>query len=326
MNRSERSIGSVSIGAMATHWGVVHTATAVGRQWAPAVGSDPSSRRHADVGILTVLPEELRAVAGVLQTHQNYRTAPLAGGPHIHRAEVAAEGGALRVVAMQTLEPGPQSAAAAYHLMRSAFRPSVVLLVGIAGGIRADLAIGDVVVSDEVICYDARRETLSDPRRRGKSHPMTPAMRYRVNEFFLRNGPVVSLPPAGSFAVFHGPIGSGGAVITDGDSEIRDFLRRFNEKTLAVETEASGVGQAFYEEIDSERTLTGWLAIRGISDLADRHKNRDRQQIASDHAAVVMDRLLPLLGRTGRPGVQDLRGHGRRLLPDPGVFPDRAAG
>ncbi|HEY6749522.1 MAG TPA: hypothetical protein VI357_27865 [Mycobacteriales bacterium] len=303
---------------MATHWGVVHAGTAVGRQWTPAVAVDP--RQRADVGILTVLREEIHAVAGVLETHQNYRTGPLAGGPQIHRAEVAADGGVLRVVATQTLEPGPESAAAAYHLMRNAFRPSVVLLVGVAGAIHPDLAIGDVVVSDEVICYDARRETPSDLRRRGKSHAMTPAMRYRINEFFHRNGPVVSLHPTGSFGVFHGPVGSGNAVVTNEDSDIRDFLRRFNEKTLAVETEASGVGQAFYEEIDSERTLTGWLTIRGISDLAGRHKNRERHQLASDHAAVVMDRLLPLLGRTGRPGAPDLRGHGR-----PGYL-DRAAG
>jgi adenosylhomocysteine nucleosidase len=312
-----RDIGSVSIGAMATQWGVVHTGTAVGRQWAP--GGRADRRESADVGILTVLREEISAVAGVLRAHDHYRTAPLAGGPQIHRAEVAADAGVLQVVAMQTLEPGPHSAAAAYHLMRNAFRPSVVLLVGIAGGIRPDLVIGDVVVSDEVICYDARRETPSDLRRRGKSHAMTPAIRYRINEFFHRNGPVVSVDP-GSFRVFHGPIGSGAAVVTDEGSDIRDFLRRFNEKTLAVETEASGVGQAFYEEIDSERTLTGWLTIRGISDLAGRHKDRERHQLASDHAAVVMDRLLPLLGRTGRPGAPDLPGYGRL------GYLDRAAG
>jgi adenosylhomocysteine nucleosidase len=293
-----RRINSVSIGALATQWGVVHAAAAVGRQWGPATDAD--ARRHADIGVLTVLREEIRAVVGILQRHENYRTAPLPGGPQVHRADVAVEGGALHVVALQTLEPGPQSAAAAYHLMRSAFRPPVVLLVGIAGGIRADVAVGDVVVSDEIICYDARRETPSDPRRRGKSHAMTPAMRFRVNEFFRRNGPVVSLHPGGSFRVFRGPVGSGAAVLTSGSSDIREFLRRFNENTLAVETEASGVGQAFYEEMSGQQ-LTGWLTIRGISDLASRSKTQDCHQLASDHAAVVMDRLLPLLGRAGRP-------------------------
>jgi adenosylhomocysteine nucleosidase len=300
-----RDIGSVNIGAMAAYGGVVRAGTAVGRHWGPVAGAEP--RPRTDVGILTVLREEMQAVAGVLATHRNYRTAMLPGGPHIHRAEVAGEGGeAIRAVAMQTLEPGPQSAAAAYHLMRNAFRPPVLLLVGIAGGIHPDVAIGDVVVSDEVICYDARRETPTDSRRRGKSHPMTPAVRYRVNEFFSRNGTVISLRPAGHFSVFHGPVGSGAAVVTAENSDIRDFLHRFNEKTLAVETEASGIGQAAYEEIDSER-LTGWLTIRGISDLAGRHKSREHHRLASEHAAVVMDRLLPLLGRTGRPAEPDLR-------------------
>jgi adenosylhomocysteine nucleosidase len=312
---------------------VVFTEAAVGRQLAAGVRSNLSPRWRVDVGILTVLSEELRAVVEVLRTHRDYRTGSLPGGPQIHQAEVMAEGGALRVVAMQTLEPGPHSAAAAYHRLRDAFRPPIVLLVGIAGGIRSDLAIGDVVLSDEVICYDARRDTPTAPRHRGRSHPIAPALRYRVNEFFLQNGPTLSLHSGESFRVFHGPIGSGAAVIANEDSDIVDFLRRFNEKTLAVETEAGGVGQAFYEEIDSEQAPTGWLTIRGISDLADRHIGHDRHQLASDHAAAVMDQLLPLLrrpGPIGRPGGPSLPGHSRRygvLGPvEPGVIEGRAAG
>jgi adenosylhomocysteine nucleosidase len=162
---------------------------------------------------------------------------------------------------------------------------------------------------------------------------MAPALRYRVNEFFLRNGPTISLHSSESFGVFHGPIGSGAAVIANEDSDILDFLRRFNEKTLAVETEAGGVGQAFYEEIDSEQALAGWLTIRGISDLADRHIGHDRHQLASDHAAAVMDRLLPLLrmpGLIGQSGAPSLPGHSRRYGSpgpvEPGLIEGRAAG
>jgi len=62
------------------------------------------------------------------------------------------------------------------------------------------------------------------------------------------------------------------------------------------------VGQAFYEEIGSE-PASGWLTIRGISDLADRDKGHGLHQLAADHAAAVMDRLLPMLADPdGRPG------------------------
>ena len=49
------------------------------------------------------------------------------------------------------------------------------------------------------------------------------------------------------FKVLPGPIGSGEAVVANKDAEIRSFLRRFNDKTLALETETGGLAAAFYE-------------------------------------------------------------------------------
>jgi adenosylhomocysteine nucleosidase len=291
-------VGSVNIGALATGSGTVCAGSAVGRQWIGAEPDRPGPRRRADVAVLTVLTEELRAVVEVLRRHGNFRSAPLPGGSQLYAAEVRADGADLRVVATQALEPGPQSAAAAYRRLRDAVRPSVVLLVGVAGGIRSDLVVGDVVIGDEIIYYDARRETVAAARRRGKSHSTTPALRHRVNEFFLRYGSTIAVRRGVQVRVFRGPIGSGSAVVTDTGSDIVRFLRRFNEKTLAVETEAGGVGQAFYEEIGSE-PASGWLTIRGISDLADRDKGHGCHQLAADHAAAVMDRLLPMLAVPG---------------------------
>jgi adenosylhomocysteine nucleosidase len=291
-------VGSVNIGALATRGGMVCAGSAVGRQCVGVPPDRPGPEPRADVAVLTVLTEELRAVVEVLRRHRGFRSAPLPGGSQLYQADVRGEGVDLRVVASQALEPGPQSAAAAYRRLRDAVRPSIVLLVGVAGGIRADLAIGDVVIGDEVIYYDARRETVTAARRRGKSHPTTPALRHRVNEFFLRYGSTIALRRGVHVRVFRGPIGSGSAVVTDAGSDIVRFLRRFNEKTLAVETEAGGVGQAFYEEIGSQPG-SGWLTIRGISDLADPDKGHGWHQFAADHAAAVMDRLLPMLAMPG---------------------------
>jgi adenosylhomocysteine nucleosidase len=292
-------VGSVNIGALATGRGLVCTGSAVGRQWAAVAPDRPGPpRRRADVAVLTVLTEELRAVVEVLRRHRGFRSTPLPGGAQLYRAEVRALDADLRVVATQALEPGPHSAASAYRRLRDAVRPSVVLLVGVAGGIRPDLAVGDVVIGDEIIYYDARRETVTAARRRGRSHSTTPALRHRVNEFFVRYGSTIALRPGVRVRVFRGPIGSGGAVVADNGCDIVRFLRRFNEKTLAVETEAGGVGQAFYEEIGSQ-PASGWLTIRGISDLADRDKGHGWHQLAADHAAAVMDRLLPMLAVPG---------------------------
>jgi adenosylhomocysteine nucleosidase len=259
-----------------------------------AAGDGPPRRERADVGILTVLTEELDAVVERLERHRGYRSVQLPGGVQVHEAEVrGGDGRAVRVAAMQTTDRGPRSATLAFERLRQAYRPSVVLLVGVAGGVGADLEIGDVVIADDVVYYDARREAADGPHRRGQAQAMTATLRNRLNAFF-RGHRTVPADPDPEIRVWRGPIGSGDAVVTDSGSDITAWLRAFNEKVLAVETEAGGVGQAFYEHLDHD-DLHGWLTVRGISDLADRHKRHDRHAYAARRAAAVTERLLPYL-------------------------------
>jgi adenosylhomocysteine nucleosidase len=284
--------------------GNVTAATNVGRTADPDPptnrqrGTSPADRARgedatgADVGVLTVLGEEVRAVVEVLRRHDHYSCEQAPGGADVHRAEVRVPGGALRVVAMQTLDRGPRSAAVAFGQLQTMCAPPVVLLVGIAGAVHRDLRVGDVVISDEVVYYDSRRVAADGTHRRGQSHPVSAQLRHRINAFFQRYGARIDAPDGKRFAVRHGPIGSGDAVVTDASSDIRTYLRGFNEKTLAVETEAGGVGQACYEHIGP---IAGWLTIRGISDRADARKGHRDHQLASDRAAQVMELMLPLL-------------------------------
>jgi adenosylhomocysteine nucleosidase len=99
------------------------------------------------------------------------------------------------------------------------------------------------------------------------------------------------------FRVLSGPVGSGEAVVARADSEITDYLRQYNDKTLAVETETAGLARAFYEKATDRSRVSGWLAVRGISDLADQDKNDDWHGIASVHAAAALQVLAPYLKR-----------------------------
>jgi adenosylhomocysteine nucleosidase len=259
---------------------------------------DASNEPGVAVGIIAILDDEMRAVVELLQRYRGYRSSTLPDGSQAHEAMTTADGGDLRVAAIQAFKQGHVSAIVALQRLRKYFRPRIVLLVGIAGGVRDDVSIGDVVIGDEVIYYDARRETDDGPRRRGQTHAMAPYVLHRLHDYFVRHGDSIPVGPGSTARVFRGPIGSGDAVITSTASEVIDWLHRFNEKVLAVETEAGGVGQAWYEDIDDDRTLEGWLTIRGISDKADLHDWHDRRYLASCRAALVMDRLLPLLGST----------------------------
>jgi adenosylhomocysteine nucleosidase len=96
-----------------------------------------------------------------------------------------------------------------------------------------------------------------------------------------------------------GPIGSGEAVVAFEGSEIRRYLTGFNDKTLALETEAGGLAQAFYETAGTAAAGPGWLAIRGISDQAGAAKDDAYHDIASWHAAGIFRQLLPYLAPGG---------------------------
>ncbi|MDQ1289204.1 MAG: adenosylhomocysteine nucleosidase [Actinomycetota bacterium] len=288
--------------------------TAIGQQTVGGPGSSaPTSaagplhgtaRRvdAVDVGVLTVLDVESQAVRSVLSAQHDYRIhRPLDDGPQVHEAVIDANGHPLRIAAAQTLDRGPRSAALAHQALVRTCAPRVVLLVGIAGGINDAVGIGDVVVADEVIYYDARRVDEQGTLRRGQSHTIAAPLGHRLNEFFVDSGNTLTWHGA-QFRVRRGPIGSGDAVVTAEHASIRQWLRTFNEKVLAVETEAAGVVQAFHEARGQDIAPHGWIVVRGISDTADRHKGHSDHRLASEHAAAVMLRLLPHLRFAPPPG------------------------
>lgn len=263
---------------------------------APASAQDagqPSGPR-ADIGILTVLSVEMRAMVEVLRRHAGYRTEVLPDGSRAHEAQLGPPGQQVAVATIQALAPGEHSAAAGYRRLRERYRPSVLLLVGIAGGIHPDVAIGDVVIGTQVIYYDARKETPTGTKHRGETKPAAAELRNRLNDFLL-GGPDIAVGPGATVRVHCGPIGSGDAVIAYADAEQRRYLADFNDKTLAVETEAAGFGQAVYEDVNRDGTLRGWLTVRGISDLADAHKHDGGHELAARNAAAVVERLVPYL-------------------------------
>jgi adenosylhomocysteine nucleosidase len=183
------------------------------------------------------------------------------------------------------------------------YAPAVVALIGIAGGIHSSVRLGDVILTRDVIHYDQRKETPAAVLRRGTSYPVPVVIRRAINNFLSDRGePCVlgAIGPDGirrEFRVLYGPIGSGEAVVAMADSNINDYLRQYNDKTLAVETETAGLARAFYEKAANGSHAAGWLAVRGISDLADRDKNDDWHGIASVNAAVALQVLAPYLKR-----------------------------
>jgi adenosylhomocysteine nucleosidase len=276
-----------SVGPNATFHGPVDFSSDSHRA-APASPAPRPSR--AEVGVLTVIDPEIHAVVAVLRQMYDYRERRLRHGPTAYEAWLPDRWGRrVRVAAVRSLRPGNESAVLAYQGLVEEYNPATVLLVGVAGGIGDKVAIGDVVIGDQVIMYDHRRVTAEGPRHRGQAQEIAPDLLHRLAEF------AVAVPGQHrSFRVHHGPIGSGNAVVTDAGSEIRLWLNEFHERVLAVETESAGLAQAFHERVRGDG-VRGWLPVRGISDRADAAKGHAYHQLAAGHAAVVMAMLLPYL-------------------------------
>jgi len=194
-----------------------------------------------------------------------------------------------RIAATQAARQGEVSAAGAARKLVDRFAPKVLVLVGIGGAIDPELSIGDVVVATTIVCYDLHKETPAGVQYRGHSWEAPAEYGCSINEFFAVRGEPAAFP---GFVARAGMIGSGNAVIASATSPVRDYLRSFNDKILAVDMESDGLGQ-FCHQAGTQ----GWAVVRGISDRADEQKNDDHQVVAARNAAVVLRDLIPYLVR-----------------------------
>ncbi|AWS41683.1 hypothetical protein [Streptosporangium sp. 'caverna'] len=251
--------------------------------------------RRADVGVITVLSKEAKAIYKVLGLQRAQ-----SGDLPFFEGTVNVRDTVTRVAAIRALSPGQRSTVMAFDHLRRHYNPAIVVLVGIGGGIHTDIEIGDVVVTPRVVYYDLRKETPDGQKRRGEEREAPAAIGHALNSFFIDYDESDSFQTTDTHGitrehrVLTGPIGSGEAVIANAESEIIRYLKAFNDKILAVDMEAGGLTQAFHEQ-DGPQTVRGWVVVRGISDDASPTKNDDYHDIAAWHAATVLRSLLPYL-------------------------------
>ncbi|MFE9454578.1 hypothetical protein [Streptomyces sp. NPDC006739] len=267
---------------------------------APLLSAEPAAEADIpwDLGIVTILSEELRSVIDALTLHRHKTPS----GLYFYQGEHTVSDATLRIVATQTQSQGQRSTMAALEHLRRHYNPRLWALVGIAGGIHDDHAhIGNVIVSTDVVYYENRKINPQETRRRGE-HRQAPAhIVHAVNAYFTDYGTPARINGQMTahadeqYEVYPGVIGSGEAVIADRASDIRTYLTAYHEKVLAVDMEAGGLSQYWQENSVHGTANPGWIVIRGISDNADQHKGHSHHELASRNAAHVLSRLLPYL-------------------------------
>ena len=258
---------------------------------------DPTAEWRADVGVLTVVATEARAVRSILKELVCDRKGPKTGRL-FDFGSVLTAGGKCKVAHLQLREDGTMAAAVAYQKLLDECQPKLVVVVGIAGGISTDVDFCDVVIANKVIYYDRRKiQAGAENRSAGigkiEARVIDLIQAYQRSEGEKPEYASKENSPTGKFKVQVAPMGCGEAVVAMKDSDVRKWLLTVDRKTLAVEMESSGVCHAFWDDTSSsEEKPLGVLVIRGISDHADKDKDDKYRIPASLHAAEVFRRIL----------------------------------
>ncbi|MGW2617040.1 5'-methylthioadenosine/S-adenosylhomocysteine nucleosidase [Streptomyces sp. NPDC001500] len=206
--------------------------------------------------------------------------------------------------AIAELGEGALTTAALATRVVAELRPECLLFVGVAGGLKDDLRIGDVVVGTKVYAVHGGKQTpegfLARPQAWHGSHRLLQAARSALRDL-------------DGVRAHCKPIACGDVVLSDERSALREHIRRTYEDAYAIEMEGSGAAHAAHlcGRLDA-------LVIRGVSDLADAEKGTadaaGSQRLAAARAAgvaaAVLRRHEPLSREARDGGEEPRRGSG----------------
>jgi nucleoside phosphorylase len=178
---------------------------------------------------------------------------------------------------------GNAPAAAAVEHAVAAWRPQILVVCGVAGGLR-NSRIGDVVAATKVYGYESGQDTDEGWLPRPESAPVSFAM-HQMAMLVSEKGEWTE--PLGSAApprVFHRPIASGSNVVTGSESETAQRIARYSGDAQCVDTESYGAMVAA-----ARHSSVAAIVVRGVSDLLqgkDKEKDLHDQPRAARNATV----------------------------------------
>ena len=220
-----------------------------------------------DVLIITALPVERDAVLRLVPLHRpvqedNFLT--------YYRAalETDAESGRKNVEVAVTMLRHVGNVFAAVHTARclQRLKPHYVLMVGIGGGVKEEVDLGDVVVAEQIIYYEATKENPFFSDQRPHAIPADGLLLDRAKNYTdIRWHALIQAerPASINFVnvpeVRFGPIASGEKVIAD-ENRVNE-LKQVHSKVCGLDMESFGVALAASEWPHSPK----FIAFRGFA-------------------------------------------------------------
>ncbi|RSM78558.1 hypothetical protein DMH04_33385 [Kibdelosporangium aridum] len=238
--------------------------------------------------VLTALELEYNAVREQLTDFREHR----------HRHGTRFEVGRIKAhpgteVAVAATGMGNLSAAALTERAVEEFRPAAMLFMGIAGGLKTWLQLGDVVFATSVYAYQGGRSEDESFRVRPRSWEISHDVGQAARQV-ARAKAWYGLLPGGDLPEVHfAPIAAGDVLLDSRTSSHARVIEDSYNDAAAVEMEGAGFAQA------GHLTNIPFGLIRGISDFANGQKSatdsKGWQEIAAANAAAFTVSLAALV-------------------------------
>jgi nucleoside phosphorylase len=257
--------------------------------------SATNDHRRADVLVITALDEERDALLhhfpNPRRQDKNDETTYTVYETTIctQRQDQAA----YRVITTSLSGMGPLDAAIRATDAAQRWHPRIVLVVGIAGGVASEVALGDVLIATSLV-DDILGKAPPSGARETRWHQYTPDANLLDHARHLAHDWARSVsakrPQAGTPITRFGDVLSGGNVVAS--AKVVHDVRKVWPKLAGIEMEGGGVASA----LQKQPYPSGFLMIRGISDIADASSNaRQKRQWRSYAADVAATFALALL-------------------------------
>jgi len=278
------------------------------------------TRKKVDIAILTVIPQELAAAKAALgiQDISNNRTRTQDSQTIYLYGELFSE----RTQRNYSLALGCIGTAGNYNSSQAATEvikthdPKLLVLVGIAAGIKGKAKLGEVVFSEQVLGYESAALRLEDGTHTIQPRPDMPSVPNGIHQdviFYLANHkdpitnnsqqrlesrfsgiggefPMLSVQDRSNLQendIIRGieidvcTVASGEKLLKD-PSFLEDIRDNQHGRVKVGEMEAIGFAKA------CQKMRRDWLVIRGVSDFGDADKSDVFHSLASQTAATIL--------------------------------------
>ncbi len=190
-----------------------------------------ASSSKADVLIITALDEEFRVLAKYLPLPTLHSSSNSSNFYHLGSLPIKASDTPLRFAILCLFTMGTTDAGVAAANALADLRPDIVIMFGLAGGVRGRVQLADVIVPDQIIYYELGKYTSDAIQRR-------PVI-YQPNAWLLSRMQNIAISLAAPYDVKFGPFAVGEKVVAD--ANFVEQLNVFAPKLLGIEMESSGV-------------------------------------------------------------------------------------